>query len=529
MQIVPKNPTQLFISDYQYTLLHMAWYRNDDYRALLFGMIELLPKEFPQPARSPEISMRIGTEGRRYIYACRYVMAAEKALEWYEKCREGNILLPEDGWDASSVAKKRLEFSQLSEEPAWSQLNSVSELPFVPDCHVSPRVHHLIPVALPDEIKELKCDGPVLKWLSENLYFDFKDYPEYFGSLNLVAPNPVIRAFNNRLAPNNDNGNEAELFQFMPRSGFSLDGLKLLICEQRPTGIASIRSIPIESDILRVEYVGEVEKVGVAIVCPERGVLYWHKPYNFVKSINLNLKLITGKKVVSVPPTNKRCSQTYEVPLSGDDTIDMVGSISNELNGARILYREQSKREDRREGERLGQRWFHGDQREAEDFVRNLVISARKRVVIVDPYFSTRELFNFALAASSPQVKVCVLTSAEVLRERDEIISDVEAGEVLLKEIEANKDKAKVMIHVMPGEKPEIHDRFLIIDDEVWLSGNSLNEIGKRAGVIVKLPYPDPIINNIEAFLKKHLDLKTWVEERRKNKAEIKPLEKSGL
>ena len=44
-------------------------------------------------------------------------------------------------------------------------------------------------------------------------------------------------------------------------------------------------------------------------------------------------------------------------------------------------------------------------------------------------------------------------------------------------------------IKVLPGvgKNPPVHARFLIIDGDVWLSDNSLNAIGKRASVVLKL------------------------------------------
>ena len=47
------------------------------------------------------------------------------------------------------------------------------------------------------------------------------------------------------------------------------------------------------------------------------------------------------------------------------------------------------------------------------------------------------------------------------------------------------------------GDSPGVHDRFLVIDGNVWFSGNSLNRIGERAGMIVKLPDPKPVVERL--------------------------------
>jgi len=427
--------------------------------------------------------------------------------------------------------------------------------------------------------------------LSEQFYFNFEDYPEYFGSLHLVAPNPVIRRFENRLIHDNNSSVEAEIYHFIPRAGYSLQGLQLIIAEQRPTGMASIRCIQLELNELRVEYPHYVERVGNAIVCPQRGVLYWSGPLGFIGSMDVNTYLTTANKQVTVPASPNRGSDTYNISVKEEAFSQTIGTINQQPHeAASILWQAETKRKQRQEGQRFGQQWFHGNQQEAEQFVRNLVTQARTRVIIVDPYFGVRELFNFAVATSHPQTKVCILSSAEVLKTRvcilssaevlkksDEDSPSLEFGKALLQQLrnlpldhlsikvmigdkpeihdrfliideelktrvcilssaeESDKDSSSrevgevllqqlqnlpldhLSIKVMTGNRPEIHDRFLIIDDEVWLSGNSLNEIGNRAGVIVKLPYPQLIVHNIEKILNGCPDLNAWVQTRQAN------------
>jgi hypothetical protein len=37
------------VDDYGYGLIHLAWYRADQARSLMFGFVELYPSEFPAP------------------------------------------------------------------------------------------------------------------------------------------------------------------------------------------------------------------------------------------------------------------------------------------------------------------------------------------------------------------------------------------------------------------------------------------------------------------------------------------------
>jgi hypothetical protein len=53
---------------------------------------------------------------------------------------------------------------------------------------------------------------------------------------------------------------------------------------------------------------------------------------------------------------------------------------------------------------------------------------------------------------------------------------------------------------VMTGDAA-IHDRFLMVDDTVWFSGNSLNNIGKRSSILTRLHDPQSIISKIEEVI----------------------------
>jgi hypothetical protein len=44
------------------------------------------------------------------------------------------------------------------------------------------------------------------------------------------------------------------------------------------------------------------------------------------------------------------------------------------------------------------------------------------------------------------------------------------------------------------GDKPPVHDRFLVLDeDTVWMLGSSLNELGKRGTTVLRLPHAQPV------------------------------------
>jgi hypothetical protein len=64
---------------------------------------------------------------------------------------------------------------------------------------------------------------------------------------------------------------------------------------------------------------------------------------------------------------------------------------------------------------------------------------------------------------------------------------------------------------------PAVHDRFLVIDDQVWLTGNSLNSIGERAGMMISLPEPSVAVDKLNQVIHHAQRTKTlsdWVANR---------------
>jgi hypothetical protein len=58
----------------------------------------------------------------------------------------------------------------------------------------------------------------------------------------------------------------------------------------------------------------------------------------------------------------------------------------------------------------------------------------------------------------------------------------------------------KIECRVLRGNKSPLHDRFLVVDDEVYLLGSSLNEFGSRTTTISRAPAPGEMIKQAETW-----------------------------
>ena len=58
----------------------------------------------------------------------------------------------------------------------------------------------------------------------------------------------------------------------------------------------------------------------------------------------------------------------------------------------------------------------------------------------------------------------------------------------------------KIECKLLLGGKSPLHDRYIIVDDEAYLLGSSLNEFGSRATTIIKIPAPKKMIEQAHSW-----------------------------
>lgn len=507
------------VGDFRFAVIQAICLLHEGIYHLVFASAELLPAELPRPPDEPcvrsEPARRLGSQTR--LFHQRYVVSAEEALSWYRNCREGRFTLLADD------VLRNTAHEPLVQEPAWPQLVTSSNFPVWGDTLTSPRAHHLYPAATPQVVERMfQLHPEMVGWVSDRVFVPFLRYPELVGSVHLLVPNPVYRESIIRLHVDED-GAESGVVEVTPRAGMTAEGLEVLVFEHRPTGISWVYNQRFGAQPhMMVPFHGTVQETEVFIHCPRRGLLEWQEASSFVRAFSLNGSLVGTRKRVTVPSSVGQPSETYEVEMVDQGFTSEYRSdrLPSEIP-ARLRASERERvRND--EAKRLGQQWFHGTRQDATEFVRGLIGNARERVWIVDPYFATVELFSFALATSRSDVEVKILTGAEALRKPEMLVPSTEAGDVLFNTTNGRADMAHIQILVMMGDQPTVHDRFLVIDQTVWFTGNSLNSLGERAGMMISLPAPDVVIEKLDAIMVDAVRTKPlaeWVAERRASRA----------
>jgi hypothetical protein len=152
-----------------------------------------------------------------------------------------------------------------------------------------------------------------------------------------------------------------------------------------------------------------------------------------------------------------------------------------------------------------GQEWFRDDPERARDVLRGLLHEADSDLLVIDPYFGAKELYDFALAVGQSDIPIRILTSYLIGKKKGGVpLADAQ------RDIERQAQIHPFEIRVMKGKKQTIHDRFFVVDEKIWHIGSSLNNFGERGTMIVALPDPAAVRGDLDQAWKESKPLDAW-------------------
>lgn len=536
---LPEDPLATFESDYEMAVVHLAFNRRRGRPGelgegtLLFAFVELLPTEIPPPnddfdPKDPRFSAGLGGDGQHTVYVRHAVVSAKNALAWYLGCRRGLAVLPENGAfpEPEAAGATRLRLADLGEEPSWPTLLCIADdskrVPFAPEWAECPRMHHLI--ARSDfklgDLWSVSEQERAHAWLLDHLHFRLDEYPEYWGSVHLMAPNPLYRDLDSRRQRHSPPA-ESVLLRFEPRASKKLDGLELTYRGDTLSDKLYAHTVPVWSPLMRMNFPGHTHPFQADVIDSARGMLRnSHLMSGFFDSFKLNMAFGSTLEVNGPTPNS-----TYSVMRSSPVAFGGATETPKLASASQRLTEANDRRQRRAIAVRQDQRWFRGQEDEAVDVLRGLLHQANREVLIVDPYFSGMELWKLALAVGREDVPVRILSSAEELKkpkltkEEGGNYTD-EFGKRLLsafQQVRAHKSMNPFEIKVMTGSSPDIHDRFLLVDSKIWLLGSSLNKFGSRGTMMVALSDPESVREHLTKTWNDAMGLEAWLKRNKSN------------
>ncbi|MGB8839616.1 MAG: VPA1262 family N-terminal domain-containing protein [Aliidongia sp.] len=537
-------------ADYHGALIRLITMRDGKSKAqyLLFGFVELFPHDIkvPDDFTVGDAPFRVPSYDNLTLAASARRVSVADALSWYEDAARGEVVLQAGSRSIKLVAPL------LGVEPILGRFSVDEEVPFAPHWHDCPRIHRLVPMQeLDAKVKQLRSSTKAREWLAADAGFDSFEYEEWLGSISLLAPDPLLSGVGNFTFGRAPDGSERAVYKAIRRRYEAYPeedarALTLISLHRRPSGWIEMLPRKFDEDGIIVSNDPEpLSEMGYAVVCPQRGLLRMSSPKHWMSQINVGIGVVDAVVDVEVPASgHRKPGSRYKSAKVRDVSALQVGEALPRSAAIRVVEL-QSARLDRIRAETAPQKLFGISEglgvdpssvdlvimrQNAEAYVANLVTGARHRVIFVDPDFGLREYQNYALRVRQQGVAVKVLTSSRLLRSR--LRHDNDTGDdthdeappardvssthsAMLRSqrqlVESRLGAAPQIFVMRGGNRARFHDRYLVVDDIVWVSGPSFNELGERIGLISRAHDSTPIVAAIERELNLSKSLEDWM------------------
>jgi hypothetical protein len=137
---------------------------------------------------------------------------------------------------------------------------------------------------------------------------------------------------------------------------------------------------------------------------------------------------------------------------------------------------------------------------EATTWLRAQIATAQKRVRMVDPFLSEGDIARFALATGREGVKVqCLLTRSKIVPGAvEKPLGRLVNIESMLNQISQQDRSVQVEVRVLLAD--DIHDRFLVVDDQTWVLGCSFNNFGDALTTAARHDNNADLLSLLDAF-----------------------------
>lgn len=489
---------------------------------LIFCTVTLYPDYLPKPEPVQDSLESNNTKAQLFFH--RVVIPAEQAVDWYAGL--GDALPSFMPFDTQEAADKYNDIKFLSpgllNEMEWPSLGmplskpadltgfkTFDPAPFVGE--INSRIHRKFGDT--DGLLELVDDENAVDFIERAAHINLQNYTEYLASACLVVPNPLIQKVDNFLIRKENT--EAVFHRFIARPGKSLDGLKITIREENNNLLTFVhtQAMP-ENGIIELERHKCMGEYGYEVTHEQYGLILRHQPAGFLRQIQFSSGIIDKQFTVTAPIGSKKDAKektyTSSQVVKASENIVGAENVPHNFNARVALASEQ--RRLKATASEYDQKFFSADSREeAIDFIHKIISRAKHKVLIADPYFSYLQEAQFLYAVRNAAVEIEIVTSKNAFM--GNAAERKEKSKLLEKSFQRLRKETgfKITAKVLTGDKPILHDRFLVVDNNVWFMGNSLADIGQRASMVLKVPYPDTVIDELLTIQQTAVDLDEFV------------------
>ncbi|MCD4793955.1 MAG: phospholipase D family protein [Bacteroidales bacterium] len=328
-------------------------------------------------------------------------------------------------------------------------------------------------------------------WLGFDIWSKF----EHVGNIYLVAPNPYFRKFKISLSTNPT----GIFYDFKLRKNTRKEKFTIRIIDKHGDAIALDKEFEIKENIGLLELPHEPHLIEIRVYNKNKNLIALHPPSTFIKSIHLDMLMKQADFHVKVNDDKEFVVEKFSKPQKS-----IVGNKETNFNAEYYFKRAEEERKYISYKKNKEFVFFPGAKtdeestklkKQAKDLIREIINNSKETCYICDPFFKVKDLIDYAFYIKNSGVKLKILNCKEQVKKEDAKQLHDAINEY------NSKPFQKIELRLLRGDCV-LHDRFIISDLNVWYLGTSLNEFGKRATTIAKVPKSSDtqIIKEIEKW-----------------------------
>ena len=317
-----------------------------------------------------------------------------------------------------------------------------------------------------------------MEWLG----FDILQKREHIGNIYLSAPNPYFREVEISLSTDP----MGVFYRILTRKN-NFESLKFRIIDKHGDAIALDKTFDITEEAGLIELPHEPHSFELRIYNQDDNLIGIREPATFIRSVQLGMSIKQADFQVKVE--TEEGNKEFVVEKFSSERPSVIGK-TKEFNPEYYFKDADKERQHIELAERKEFIFYPGAKNESEKnkrkekaktIIREIINSAKDTCYLIDPYFNSMDIVEFAFQIKNSGVKINILNSKKaVLKEEAKKIATV------INEYNS-KPFGKIEVRILRGNSI-LHDRFIVTDKNVWFIGSSFNEFGNRATCIAKIP-----------------------------------------
>ncbi len=372
-----------------------------------------------------------------------------------------------------------------------------------------------------DWLKELPKEAfeAIKEFSTEHIGMDISLAGEHLGNVYLVAPNPILRYWECSLLDL-----EKDLhISFQERIGKTVKGCQLVIEDQQSKNPGFFLLHTVTSNQERISLPCLPDELTIRLLDIDGNLI----DMSFGTWTNFSFNLGIQHTVVNYSMQVHDELLLFSVPKkSYEPSVDINAFDKQAYHFLEDALGSRKYQELERTKEFVFFPKELNSTEKAKKIVREILNKAQKRCIILDPYFGSGDL-SYVFHIENTSVPVRIISSYDFLGRKIQKINPSKKKYLLLefakrlwqyffKESEAatyamqlnhSLEECKrlfpqqtIECKVLLGNPSPLHDRYIVIDETVYLLGSSLNEFGNRTTTLIQVPTPGPMIEQAEKW-----------------------------